>query len=168
MRPNYAQVAAAVYQACTQYDQYLPQLSPDVAGAWAKTFAYYNLSPEDLLAGVDAVYREHGSGYRPLPADITKAAREIRNDRWSRTDEAERSLREQKIDAKIAEHVAEIAAGMGIPDDDLKYRRPSHNPLTVRCSFCGADPGWHCTHGGTRQPMRTYHPSRVESAKESA
>src|ERR1700756_342896 len=135
MRPNYPQVAAAVYQACTQYDQYLPQLNSDVATAWAKVFAYYNLSPEDLLAGVDAIYRENGSGYRPLPGDIAKAAREIRQDRWQRTDEAQRSLREQRIDAKLAGVVAELAAGKGIPDDDVKYRRPTHNPLSVDCPF---------------------------------
>lgn len=85
MNLNYSQMAAAVYQACTGYDQYLPQLSEQVAKSWGKTFAHYKLSIEDLMDGVDKVYQEHGSGYRPLPYDIAMAARAIRRDRDAKT-----------------------------------------------------------------------------------
>jgi hypothetical protein len=81
---NYAQIAAAVYQACNHFDPYLPALSPELAKAWGRQFEKHNLSTELLLEAVDRVYEEHGSGYRPLPKDITDAARAIRRDRDER------------------------------------------------------------------------------------
>ncbi len=79
--PNYAQIAAVVYQACNHFDPYLPALSADLARAWGRLFENGKFSVEDLLAAVDRVYSEHGSGYRPLPKDITDAARLIRDKR---------------------------------------------------------------------------------------
>jgi hypothetical protein len=166
---NYPQIAAAVYQACTTYDQYLPQLSADVARSWAKVFAYYNLSPEDALAGVDMVYTDKGAGYRPLPADIAKAARSIREDRAQRegTDQLER--REQFIDTRVAEQVAELAAAKDLPAD-VKYQRPDTNPLLVACPHCKASQYQPCTsHDGIpirREPR--YHPKRLEAMKANA
>lgn len=98
---NYSQIAAAVYQACCTYDQYLPALSPEVAKSWGKPFEQYKLSVADLLKGVDKVYAEHGSGYRPLPYDIVQAARAIRRDRTERESTEEREEREARIDAKV-------------------------------------------------------------------
>lgn len=165
---NYPQIAAAVYQVCTTYDQYLPQLSADVASSWAKVFAYYNLSAEDLLAGADAVYREQGRGYRPLPADIAKAARAVRDDRTARSDDTY-SVREQRIDAKLAQHISEVVAAKGIPgDDELRFARPTFNPLRVPCGFCKANVGWPCVDAYTKRRKGGYHPSRMEAAKASA
>lgn len=79
--PNYAQIAAAVYQACNHFDPYLPALSADLARAWGRLFETGKFTVDDLLAAVDRVYSEHGSGYRPLPKDITDAARLIRDKR---------------------------------------------------------------------------------------
>jgi hypothetical protein len=109
MTITWPQIAAAVYQACTTYDQYLPQLSPDVARSWSKAFAYYNLSVEDLIAGVDKVYISEGAGYRPLPADITKAAREIRKERAEREGWAELEARQDVLSRKAAEEVRAVA-----------------------------------------------------------
>jgi hypothetical protein len=82
---NYAQIAALVYQACNAYDAYMPPLSPEMAKAWGKNFQKYNLSLDDLLKGVDRVYDAHGSGYRPLPKDISDAARTERRERDAET-----------------------------------------------------------------------------------
>ena len=79
--PNYAQIAAGVYQACNHYDPYLPALSADLARAWGRQFEKYRFTLEDLLAAVDKVYEDHGSGYRPLPKDISDAARYLRDKR---------------------------------------------------------------------------------------
>lgn len=110
MTLNHAQIAAAVYQACTTYDQYLPQLSPEVARSWSKVFAYYNLEAEDLLAAVDKVYTENGAGYRPLPADIAKAAREIRKERAEREGWTELEARQDALSCKAAEEVRAVTA----------------------------------------------------------
>jgi hypothetical protein len=107
---NYPQIAAAVYQSCTTYDQYLPQLAPDVAKSWAKVFRHSGLSVEDLLAGVDKVYLENGAGYRPLPADIARAGRAIREDRAQREGWAELEARQAANEAKVAEETRAIAA----------------------------------------------------------
>lgn len=81
MTENYPAIAAAVYQACNHFDPYLPPLSEDLARAWGRLFERHRLSTADLLAGVDKVYDEHSSGYRPLPKDIVDAARAIRRER---------------------------------------------------------------------------------------
>jgi hypothetical protein len=78
---NYAQIAAAVYQACNAFDPYLPKLSMEMANAWGRTFKKFQLTLEELVAGVDRVYEEHGSGYRPLPKDIVDAARTVRREK---------------------------------------------------------------------------------------
>lgn len=75
---NYAQIAAIVYQACNAFDPYMPTLSPEMAKAWGRQFEKHRLTPDLLLKAVDKIYDEHGSGYRPLPKDITDAARAIR------------------------------------------------------------------------------------------
>lgn len=166
---NYPQIAGAVYQACTTYDQYLPQLSPDVAKSWAKVFKLSQLSAEDLLAGVDRVYAEFGSGYRPLPADIARAGRVIREERAQREGRDQLEAREAAIDARVAEHVAEIAAGKDLPVD-VKFVRPGTNPLLVSCPHCKAPKWAPCTsHDGIplrREPR--YHQSRVDAVKASA
>lgn len=82
---NYAQVAAAVYQACNAFDPYLPPLSAELAKAWGRLFEKYKLNVDDLMSGVDRVYIEHGSGYRPLPKDICDAARAERMERDAKT-----------------------------------------------------------------------------------
>jgi hypothetical protein len=111
MTLNWPQIAAAVYQACTTYDQYLPQLSADVARSWAKTFAYYDLTAATLLAGVDRVYAAHGAGYRPLPADIARAARDIRKDRAERETPSELDARHTGWESKAADDIRSIATG---------------------------------------------------------
>lgn len=78
---NYAQIAAAVYQACNHFDPYLPKLSVEMAQAWGRLFEKHRLTVGDLMAAVDKVYDEHGSGYRPLPKDLCDAARSIRAER---------------------------------------------------------------------------------------
>lgn len=82
---NYSQIAAAVYQACNAFDPYMPPLSIEMANAWGRTFKKHQLTLEQLVKGVDRVYEEHGSGYRPLPKDIVDAARTIRRELDAKT-----------------------------------------------------------------------------------
>lgn len=82
--PNYPQMAALVYGKCAAYDPYLAEPSEETCLAWAEQFALGRFDLPDLMAAVTKVYSEHGSGYRPLPKDITDAARAIRADRAKR------------------------------------------------------------------------------------
>lgn len=79
--PNYPQMAALVYGKCAAYDPYLAEPSAETCLAWAEQFALGGFELDDLMAAVTRVYSEHGSGYRPLPKDITDAARFIRDKR---------------------------------------------------------------------------------------
>lgn len=153
---------------CAANDPWFPQPSEPLILAWAEQFGIANLAVEDLLAGVTAVYAHHGSGFRPLPADIIGAARGIVRDRFERSALADRAPREQLIDAKVAEHVAEIADALAMPDDDrpLKYQRPRYNPRLVDCEFCRARVGSPCVDPATKQSVRHYHPSRADAAKQ--
>lgn len=99
--PNYPQIAALVYAKCAAYDPYLAEPSEETCRAWAEQFALYSLGLNDLLAGVTRIYSEHGSGYRPLPKDITDAARAIRRDRSERETDTERRAREDARDAEL-------------------------------------------------------------------
>jgi hypothetical protein len=174
---SYQQIAAGVYQACTTYDQFLPPLSADMARSWAKVFAQYNLSPEDLVAGVDKVYAERGDGYRPYPADIAAAARAIRQDRYERSDIHQRGAHEAICDAKAAEKVTamvtELAGRKAIPAEDQsrefvrRSRGELPTPLAVPCPYCHVGPGRWCVAQSTGQPMRQgsgYHPGRADAA----
>jgi hypothetical protein len=137
MNLNDTQVAAAVYQACTTYDQFLPRLSPDVARSWAKVFTYHRLTPDELIAGVDKVYLDHGSGYRPLPADIANAARQLRRDRAERETEAERRAREDRIDQRVAQGIATVAAACSIPEHPARSEEHTAWPT---CQACNRSP----------------------------
>lgn len=99
--PNYPQMAALVYGKCAAYDPYLAEPSEETCLAWAEQFAIYGLELPDLMAGVTKVYSDHGSGYRPLPKDITDAARAIRAERTQRETSAERRAREDRQDAAL-------------------------------------------------------------------
>lgn len=108
--PNYPQMAALVYAKCAAYDPYLAEPSEETCRAWAEQFQLYSLELADLLAGVTRIYSEHGSGYRPLPKDITDAARAIRRDRTERETDAQRRAREDARDAELDRKAfAEIA-----------------------------------------------------------
>lgn len=99
---NYPQMAALVLAKCAAYDPYLTEPTEETARAWAEQFELYGLGLDDLLAAVTRVYRDNGSGYRPLPKDITDAARTIRRDRAERESTAEREAREDRRDAELA------------------------------------------------------------------
>lgn len=111
---NYPQTAALVYAKCAAYDPYLAEPSAETCLAWAEQFQLYKLELDDLLAGVTIIYRDHGSGYRPLPKDITDAARAIRRDRAERETTAERHAREDRRDAALEARIAALAATKGI------------------------------------------------------
>lgn len=166
---TWPQIATAVYQACTTYDQYLPQLSPDVARSWAKTFAYFDLQVQDLLAGVDRLYADKGGGYRPLPADIALVAREIRRERAEREPDAALSARQEALAVKAVEDAAELARRKSIPVEG-KFRRPPVNYLTVKCPWCKASIGQQCTIPGTTHKLTKVdaHPARREAAAEAS
>jgi hypothetical protein len=165
---NYQQIAAAVYQRCNHFDPYLPPLSADLARAWGSLFAKHQLPEADALAGVDAVYDEHGSGYRPLPADIIAAARTIRQDRRMREPlEAAPTINE--ADPRLRAAVRELAAA--IPDDEQRFRLPTHDgPRWIPCPWppCRAPAGRRCFNTATKRPLDAgYHPARIEAAAQA-
>ncbi|MFT8181240.1 hypothetical protein ACLXNF_26995, partial [Mycobacteroides chelonae] len=91
---NYPQIAALVLTKCAAYDPYLTAPTEETCLAWAEQFELYDIDQDDALKAVTKVYSEHGSGYRPLPKDITDAARAIRKDRTERESSAQREARE--------------------------------------------------------------------------
>jgi hypothetical protein len=98
---NYPQLAALVLAKCAAYDPYLTEPTEETARAWAEQFELYSLTLPDLMAGVTRIYRDNGSGYRPLPKDITDAARAIRRDRAERESTEDRQQREDRNDARV-------------------------------------------------------------------
>ena len=120
MTKNYPQMAAIVLAKCAAYDPYLTEPTEETARAWAEQFEFYGLDLNDLLASVTKIYSQHGSGYRPLPKDLTDAAREIRRDRCERESAAEREAREQRRDAelenrnRLAGIVTELSESRGV------------------------------------------------------
>jgi hypothetical protein len=167
MNYNWPQIAAAVYQACIGYDQYLPKLDADVARAWGRVFAFYGLSTEDLLAGVDKLYREKVSGFRPLPGDIAAAARGIREDRLARLPLPELDAHYERVMERIAPKVIELPEARPA-NVQIRYRRPKINPMLVPCSHCHAPEGRACRAGASALMQGTrFHPSRSDAASVS-
>lgn len=108
--PNYPQMAALVLTKCAAYDAYLTAPTKETCLAWAEQFELYVIEQDDALKAVTKVYSEHGSGYRPLPKDITDAARAIRRERCERESSAQREAREDRLDARpeLVSHRREI------------------------------------------------------------
>lgn len=100
--PNYPQMAALVLTKCAAYDPYLTAPTKETCLAWAEQFELYGIEQDDALKAVTKVYSDHGSGYRPLPKDITDAARAIRRERCERESSAQRQAREDRLDARPA------------------------------------------------------------------
>lgn len=88
---DYKQIAALALAKCAAYDPWFPKASQAIVDSWAEHFEARRLdSVEDVLAGVTRAYLENGNGFRPLPKDISDAARAIRRDRRERNPDYER------------------------------------------------------------------------------
>lgn len=98
---DYHQTAANALAKCAAYDPWFPQPNRATVEAWAEQIAEYRLDEGDVLEGVKLAYRDNGSGFRPLPADIVQKARQIRRDRTERETDAERRAREDRRDAEL-------------------------------------------------------------------
>jgi hypothetical protein len=98
---DWNRVAAAVLAKCASKDPFFPKPSPALALGWGEEFERWNLTADDLLAGVTKAYSDNGSGFRPLPKDIVDAARAIRRDRSERESDEERRAREARNDVKV-------------------------------------------------------------------
>lgn len=163
MNINYAQIAAAAYQTCITYDQYLPPLSPDLARSWGRVFEAHSFKPEHVIEGVHALYAEKGNGYRPLPADIAQAASVIRRTQNMSESREEREARQAILDAKADPdpQILKLAASKGIPEG-LKYTRRGMGAKSVVCPWCKARPSQPCVIPGTSDELkRGLHPARV-------
>jgi hypothetical protein len=97
---DYQQVAALALAKCAAYDPWFPKASQAIVDSWAEQIKIYKLDLPDVLAGVTKMYSENGSGFRPLPKDLTDAARATRRDRTERESTAEREARENARDAE--------------------------------------------------------------------
>ncbi|MGV7585250.1 hypothetical protein PJN38_24310 [Mycobacterium kansasii] len=120
---DYRKTAALALAKCAAYDPWFPKASQAIVDSWAEQIERYQLSTPDVLAGVTKMYADNGSsGFRPLPKDLTDAARAVRRERNERESEAERRAREDRRDAelenrnRLAEITAGIAESKAIPD----------------------------------------------------
>lgn len=108
---GYQQTAALALAKCAAYDPWFPKASQAIVDSWAEQIERYQLSPGDVLAGVTKMYADNGSGFRPLPKDLTDAARAVRFDRTQRESDAEREAREDAHDAELSRRlVAQVDA----------------------------------------------------------
>lgn len=130
--------ARKVLGKCAANDPWFPQPNDATAYAWGEQFMICNLPVDDLLAGVTRVYASHGSGFRPLPADVIAAAREVRRDRAQRRSDEELAGRDAVIDRKAADDVAELAAafipGKVKPTKRLKAARAALQTVEDRAT----------------------------------
>lgn len=98
---DYKQTAALALAKCAAYDPWFPKPAQAVVDSWAEQIEKYQLDVCDVLAGVTKMYSDNGSGFRPLPKDLTDAARSVRRDRTERESDAERRAREDRRDAEL-------------------------------------------------------------------
>lgn len=111
---DYRQTAALALAKCAAYDPWFPKASQAIVDSWAEQIERYQLDAADVLAGVTKMYSDNGSGFRPLPKDLTDAARAIRRDRAERESTAERQLREDRRDIELEnrQRLAELVSGV--------------------------------------------------------
>lgn len=97
----YAALAAVVLAKCAAYDPYLTEPTEEQARAWGEQLARWELADQQLLMdAVTEVYAANGSGYRPLPKDITDAARKLRAERATAEPLAGLADRQARQDAR--------------------------------------------------------------------
>lgn len=82
---DWTRVAAAVLAKCASKDPFFPKPSAALAMGWGEEFECWNLTADQLLAGVTRAYRDNGQGFRPLPKDIVDAARAVRREEDAKT-----------------------------------------------------------------------------------
>lgn len=82
---DWNRAAAAVLAKCASKDPFFPKPSAALALGWGEEFANWNLTVDQLIAGVTRAYRDNGAGFRPLPKDIVDAARTVRREEDAKT-----------------------------------------------------------------------------------
>jgi hypothetical protein len=111
---DHHRTAALALAKCAAYDPWFPKASKAIVDSWAEQIARYQLDVPDVLAGVAKMYADNGSGFRPLPKDLTDAARAVRRERTERESAAERQAREDRRDAALeARNRDRLAAVVG-------------------------------------------------------
>lgn len=114
---DFHQTAALALAKCAAYDPWFPKASQAIVDSWAEQVEKYQLGVEDVLAGVTKMYSDNGSGFRPLPKDLTDASRAVRRDRTERESDAERQAREDRRDAELdARVLRSIRRRTGVPE----------------------------------------------------
>lgn len=98
---DYRQTAALALAKCAAYDPWFPKASQAIVDSWSEQIERYELGVPDVLDGVAKMYADNGSGFRPLPKDLTDAARAVRKDRTERESTAARQAREDSRDAEL-------------------------------------------------------------------
>lgn len=98
---NFKQIAALALAKCAAYDPWFPKASQAIVDSWSEQVERWNLDLPDVLAGVAKMYADNGSGFRPLPKDLTDAARAVRRERTESESTAERQAREDARDAAL-------------------------------------------------------------------
>lgn len=76
---DYHQIAALALAKCAAYDPWFPKASQAIVDSWAEQIERYKFDLPTVLKGVTKMYADNGSGFRPLPKDLTDAARAIRS-----------------------------------------------------------------------------------------
>jgi hypothetical protein len=165
---DWNKVAQVVLAKCSSKDPYFPKPSAALAMGWGEEFAKWNLTPEDLIAGVSKAYGDHVSGFRPLPRDIIDAARALRNERAMKEPEEISDQRFRELERKVAHDAAELvrleSPPVPRPTGEYIRRGDDTNPLNVPCPYCKATIGRPCVNSATGHALRESpaHPSRVE------
>lgn len=98
---DYRHTAAVALAKCAAYDPWFPKASEAIRDSWGEQLQLYKINLNHALRGVTKMYSDNGSGFRPLPKDLTDAARAIRRDDAERESTAQRQAREDTHDAQL-------------------------------------------------------------------
>jgi hypothetical protein len=124
---------------------------------WAAVIG--DLPKDDALRAV-IDHRREEPGVWLEPGHIYQRVRAIRQDRFERQPLADIEAHNDRIDARLAPKIVELAESHSV-NRVLKYRRPKRNALNVPCPYCHASVGRPCT--SSTVTMRNYHPSRLDA-----
>lgn len=172
-------VASKVLAKIAAYDPYFPKPNQAMLTAWAEHISMKNICEEDMLAGVSKFYESNTEGQKPLPANISLLARELRRERALAEPRESSEAREARIDARVdgatvdldqkalggggvekislteweqlhGESFPRLAFGKSLDDLDGVDREA----LKVRCPHCKQPDGSPCTIAGTSELLK--------------
>ena len=115
--------ASEILAKCKTYDYRFPNPAPGAIAAWCEHFGLYpHVTVQDALEAVTRYYQREGVDV-PLPANISKIARQVHQEDIDRDPDAHAARLEARSNAKAGESQRQLEAKVNPDPATAEHRR---------------------------------------------